>query len=224
LENGRDGAVRRYGKITPEVEEADGLRVGHHPPKKHSRTYFLVVEDNRFAAPRAPADEARLAASIGLVTVWGSPTSNPLKHNLYFERFLEPQPQGPARRRTIDFPWDERDDIFSITSFEKYGPAPRGDGVQTNVRLQYASAVRECGEGHWASFFPSPPDHRRDGKNWFPFPSEVVPGGPGDKVFATGRRFDRPGRDNLSVIPAASSSSPDDLRNYVPLQPAAERA
>ena len=65
---------------------------------------------------------------------------DPLKYNLYFERFLNPGRKDPPDI-DVDFPWDERDDILDYV-FEKYGPQ-RSAMVTNHVGFRPRAAVRE---------------------------------------------------------------------------------
>jgi len=65
---------------------------------------------------------------------------DPIAHNLFFERFLNPGRQDPPDI-DVDFPWDERDDVLDYV-FQKYGA--RGAAMVSNhVSFQARAAVRE---------------------------------------------------------------------------------
>lgn len=206
----RRGAVRRYGKITPEVEkrmayELDIIR------KKGFTHYFLVVED---IVRRAPRTCGRGSVAASIVSYCLEITHvDPLKHNLYFERFLNPSRKDPPDA-DIDFPWDERDDIFDYI-FQKYGPH-RAAMVCNHVRLQYVSAVREVAKVMGFS----EPQITAATEKWFRFPPKSYPE-PWDKIFALAEGVTDLPR-HLSVHSGGVVIVPDDLRNYVPLQPAAK--
>ncbi len=65
---------------------------------------------------------------------------DPLKHHLFFERFLNPGRRDPPDI-DIDFPWDERDHILDGI-FDRYG-AQRAAMVANQNSLGFRAAVRE---------------------------------------------------------------------------------
>jgi len=72
-------------------------------------SYFLVVQDIVSRSPRicgrGSGAASLVAYSLGITNVC------PIKHNLYFERFLNPGRSDPPDI-DIDFAWDERDDVL----------------------------------------------------------------------------------------------------------------
>jgi len=110
------GCKRRYGKITPAVWE----RIDHEMAiirEKQFAHYFLVVADITRQAPRS-CGRGSAAASIVSYAL-GITHVDPIKHNLFFERFLNPGRMDPPDI-DVDFPWDEREKILDLV-FAKYG-------------------------------------------------------------------------------------------------------
>lgn len=202
------GALRRYGRITPEVQARLDYELGIIR-KKGFTHYFLVVDDIVRRAPRT-CGRGSVAASLVSYCL-GITHVDPLKYNLFFERFLNPDRKDPPDA-DIDFPWDERDDILDYV-FQKYGPY-RAAMVCNHVRLQMPSAVREIAKVE--GFADS--EITRVTEKWFRFPPKKFPE-PWDRIFKMAERLhDHPRY--LSVHSGGVVIVPDDLRRYVPLQPA----
>lgn len=104
--------------------------------------YFLVVADiareahsrNMMTVGRGSAANSLVAYCLGLTQV------DPLKHNLYFERFLNRGRTSPPDV-DIDFSWKERDAIVKYV-FEKYG-YEKVAMISTTVTFRGRSAFRE---------------------------------------------------------------------------------
>ncbi len=131
------GARRRYGTVVPEVRRRLDYELGIIG-RKGFGAVFLVVEDIVRQAPRT-CGRGSAAASIVSYCL-GITHVDPLKYNLYFERFLNPGRQDPPDI-DVDFPWDERDDILDYV-FEKVGPE-RSAMVANHVGFRPRAAVRE---------------------------------------------------------------------------------
>jgi len=131
------GAIRRYGSITPEVQK----RLDHELQiigDKGFGSVFLMVEDIVRQSPRT-CGRGSAAASIVSYTL-GITHVDPLRHNLFFERFLNPGRKDPPDI-DVDFAWDERDDILEYI-FQKYGSG-RSAMVANHVGFRLRAAVRE---------------------------------------------------------------------------------
>jgi len=110
------GCRARYGAISPDVRK----RVDHEMriirAKKFAH-YFLVVDHitkkARRSCGRGSAAASIVAYALGITHV------DPIKHRLFFERFLNPQRMDPPDI-DIDFAWDERDQIIDAL-FAAYG-------------------------------------------------------------------------------------------------------
>ncbi len=104
--------------------------------------YFLIVWDivntakkrNMITIGRGSAANSLVAYCLGLTQV------DPLKHNLYFERFLNRGRLSPPDV-DIDFSWKDRDEIVRYV-FEKYG-YDKVAMISTTVTFRARSALRE---------------------------------------------------------------------------------
>lgn len=204
------GALRRYGSLTPQVlERLDyELRVIREKGFTH---YFLVVEDIVKQAPRT-CGRGSVAASLVSYCL-GITHVDPIAYNLFFERFLNPGRKDPPDA-DIDFPWDERDKVFDYI-FQKYGPL-RAACVANHVRLQPQATLREV-----AKVLGLPDDEiGRATEKLLRFPPRRLPE-PWDKILRWAERL-RDFPRHLSVHAGGVVIVPDDLRRYVPLQRAAK--
>jgi len=111
-----EGCRKRYGEITKTVRE----RVDHEMRiiyEKNFSHYFLVVAD---LAKRAPRSCGRGSAAASIVSyALGITHVDPIKHNLFFERFLNPGRIDPPDI-DIDFAWDKRDQVIDYL-FSRHG-------------------------------------------------------------------------------------------------------
>ncbi|MCH7494606.1 MAG: DNA polymerase III subunit alpha [Candidatus Marinimicrobia bacterium] len=132
-----EGAKHRYGEINEKVRG----RVSHElrlVKEKRFASYFMVVRDivsrsNRTCG-RGSAAASIIAYSLGITHV------DPIKHNLFFERFLNEGRLDPPDI-DVDFPWDERDAVLDYV-FNKYG-TEHSAMVANHVRFKARSALRE---------------------------------------------------------------------------------
>ncbi len=131
------GAVKRYGALSSAIRN----RIEHELTiirQKRFADYFLVVEEIVRQAPRT-CGRGSVAASIVSYCLEITHV-DPLRHNLFFERFLNPGRQDPPDI-DIDFPWDERDDILDWV-FTRYG-ARQAAMVANQNTLGIRAAIRE---------------------------------------------------------------------------------
>ncbi len=131
------GAKKRYGKSLP---GAVIERIDHELAiikQKNFCQYFLVVQKIVQQASRI-CGRGSGAASI-VAYCLGITNVCPIKHNLYFERFLNPDRTDPPDI-DIDFAWDERDDILNwvLTRFKGHAAL-----VSSHILFQPRMAVRE---------------------------------------------------------------------------------
>ncbi len=132
-----DGARKRYGHITPEVDR----RIRYEMKlitEKGFAPYFLIVKDI-VDQTRATIGRGSAAASIVSYCLFITQV-DPLHYHLQFERFIHPERENMPDI-DVDFPWDERDDILEYI-FKKYGER-RTAMVSNQVFLRPRSAVRE---------------------------------------------------------------------------------
>jgi error-prone DNA polymerase len=132
-----EGCRKRYGRITRAVRE----RVEHEMKiirEKNFAHYFLVVADITRRAGRS-CGRGSAAASIVSYAL-GITHVDPIKHNLFFERFLNPGRMDPPDI-DVDFAWDERDRVIDYV-FARYG-AQRTAMVANHNTYGARSAIRE---------------------------------------------------------------------------------
>jgi len=132
-----EGATGRYGRITPELRERFDRELALIRDKGFAH-YFLVVEE---LARRSERTCGRGSAAASLVAYClGITHVDPVKHNLFFERFLNEGRVDPPDI-DVDFPWDERDEILDF-AFARYG-SRRAAMVANQVSFRARAAVRE---------------------------------------------------------------------------------
>ena len=132
-----EGARRRYGSVTPAVRS----RLDHELAiirDKGFAEYFLVVQEIVKQSPRT-AGRGSGAASIVSYCL-GITHVEPIRHNLYFERFLNRGRVDPPDI-DVDFCWDERDDVLDWV-FRTFG-TDRAAMIANHVTFRARAAVRE---------------------------------------------------------------------------------
>ncbi len=131
------GARRRYGRDLSEsvVERLEyELRI---IAQMGFASYFLVVRD---IVSRSPRICGRGSGAASLVAYCLAITNVcPIKHNLYFTRFLNPGRTDPPDI-DVDFAWDERDDVLNAVLKHYEGHAAM---VCNHVAFQPRMAIRE---------------------------------------------------------------------------------
>jgi error-prone DNA polymerase len=131
------GARGRYGDDLPEPV-VDRLE---HELRTIERmgfsSYFLVVRDIVSRSPRICGRGSGAASLVAYCT--GITNVCPIKHNLYFERFLNPGRQDPPDI-DVDFAWDERDAVLDSVLRQYPGHAAM---VCTHVAFRPRMAIRE---------------------------------------------------------------------------------
>ncbi len=132
-----EGCKRRYGEITQAVRD----RVAHEMRiirEKNFAHYFLVVADitrqARRSCGRGSAAASIVAYALEITHV------DPIRHNLFFERFLNLGRKDPPDI-DVDFAWDERDQVIDYV-FAKYGNR-RAAMVANHNTFAARAAVRE---------------------------------------------------------------------------------
>lgn len=130
----------RYTRASKELLESVESRLNYELSIIESKgfsNYFLVV--NEFVS-QSGINCGRGSGAASLVCyLLGITHVDPIKHNLFFERFLNEKRVDPPDI-DIDFPWDERDDILAYV-FEKY--EGRAAMVANHNFLRDRSAIRE---------------------------------------------------------------------------------
>lgn len=131
------GAHERYGALSPEIRQRIEQELTVIREKRFAH-YFLVVEEIVRKAPRT-CGRGSVAASIVSYCLKITHV-DPLKHHLFFERFLNPGRKDPPDI-DIDFPWDERDAILDWV-FTQYGERQAAMVANQNS-LGFRAAIRE---------------------------------------------------------------------------------
>ena len=131
------GALWRYGAVTPAVR----ARLEHELAiirDKDFADYFLVVQEIVRQSPRT-CGRGSAAASIVSYCL-GITHVEPIRHDLYFERFLNRGRVDPPDI-DVDFCWDERDAVIDWV-FQAFGEK-RVAMIGNHVTLRARAAVRE---------------------------------------------------------------------------------
>jgi len=132
-----EGARSRYGAELPEgvVERLE------HELRSITdmgfAAYFLIVRDIVKHSPRTCGRGSGAASLVAYCL--GITNVCPLKHNLYFERFLNPGRKDPPDI-DVDFAWDERDAVLNSVLTQYAGHAAM---VSSHVLFQPRMALRE---------------------------------------------------------------------------------
>ena len=131
------GAKKRYGD---DLSETVVDRLEHElriVREMGFSSYFLVVQDIVSRSPRicgrGSGAASLIAYSMGITNVC------PIKHNLYFERFLNPGRSDPPDI-DIDFAWDERDKVLQSVLDQYKGHAAL---ICNHITFRPRMAIRE---------------------------------------------------------------------------------
>lgn len=138
LENrARRGILWRYGTSNKTIEKRLDKELAIIRDKGFAH-YFLIVEEIAGQSPRTcgrgSAAASLVAYALGITHV------DPIRHKLFFERFLNPGRVDPPDI-DIDFPWDERDAVLDF-AFSRYG-VRRAAMVANQIGFKGRSAIRE---------------------------------------------------------------------------------
>lgn len=130
------GAQRRYSDVTAVVKtrldyELSIIR------RKDFAGYFLVVHDIVSRCARTCGRGSSAASIVSYLL--GITHVDPLRYNLFFERFLNLERSDPPDI-DVDFPWDEREKALRYV-FDRY--AGRAGMVADHVTFRERSAMRE---------------------------------------------------------------------------------
>ena len=224
------GAKRRYGKITPEIQ----ARLDHELETIATMGYepiFLIVEDVlNFARETGVPYSSRGSAASSLVAYClGITSPDPLRLNLYFERFLNPARQTPPDIDT-DLCSVRRDSVIQHV-FEKYGEEQVAM-VGTINRFRPRSALGEVAKAYGLepkqvremvknlphSFWARRQEQDEDGQPISPFASlrELYPGEKYGQIFADAEAILKLPR-HLSVHPGGLVVAPGSITDLVPI-------
>ena len=135
------GAVQLYGKITPEIQDRLGYELAVIGESGYTPLFLVMEEVLRHARQKGVPVSSRGSAASSLVAhCLGISSPDPLRLNLYFERFL-----NPARTTPPDIDTDlcsrRRDEVIRFV-YQRYG-AERVAMVSTINRFRRRSALRE---------------------------------------------------------------------------------
>ena len=206
------GVQWRYG--TPSSTVLD--RIEHELAvirEKRYAHYFLVVDDIVRQAPRT-CGRGSAAASIVSYCL-GITHVDPIRHNLFFERFLNPGRHDPPDI-DVDFPWDERDRIVDFV-FARYGSRQAGMVANHNT-LALRAAIREVAKVSGMS----PGDLRQVSQLLTRQPDALTTlPSPWPEILDRARQLQGRLR-HLSVHCGGMVIVQDDLRRYVPVEVAAK--
>ena len=136
------GITQRYETETPAIlqrleHELDVIR------QKHFADIFLIVADI-IAQTTLTCGRGSAAASI-VSYLLGITHVDPIRHNLFFERFLNPSRVDPPDI-DVDFAWDERDGILDYI-FERYGGRQTAM-IANHVCFRARASLREIAKVH----------------------------------------------------------------------------
>ena len=136
-----DGLHKKYDKITDKILKRLEYELSVINELSFNDYFLIVWEIVKEAKRRGMMTIGRGSAANSLVAYLLDLTQvDPIKHNLYFERFLNKARSSPPDV-DIDFSWKERDEIVRFV-FEKYG-YERVAMISTHVTFKARSAFRE---------------------------------------------------------------------------------
>lgn len=184
-------------------------------------SYFLVVRDivHRVYATSKRKEPIRIcgrgSGAASLVAYCLEITNIcPLKHNLYFERFLNPGRTDPPDI-DIDFSWDDRDAILTHV-LKHYGD--HAAMVSTIIRFQPRMALRETAR----AFGMTAQDIKYfSRKSRLPDAAQNPPPEPWPEIMELASALCGVPR-HMSVHPGGVIITPDPVKNYVPVEIAAK--
>jgi error-prone DNA polymerase len=220
----RKGVLWRYGRMTLEIQKRMEYELQLIKSKGFA-PYFLVVADAVRQAPRTcgrgSAASSLVSYSLGITNV------DPIKYDLFFDRFLNPGRKDPPDI-DVDFPWDERDDVLDYL-FKKYG-SDRIAMIANHNTFKARSALHEIAKvyglpeseitqvtkrisGYWQ------PDRIDNMVSTHPLFKNIELTPPWPEMIAWAERIRGYPR-HLSIHCGGVVIAPDGLHRYVPVQPA----
>ena len=221
-ERARDGALWRYGCIDDAVKARLAKELSIIRDKGFSH-YFLVVEEitkqSQRTCGRGSAAASLVAYCLGITHV------DPIRHNLFFERFLNEGRSDPPDI-DVDFPWDERDAILDF-AFARYG-AKRAAMVSNQVGFKGRSALREVAKVYGLPDYEIKEMTERISGFWRAEQSAAAMAGhplfqgetlssDWQEIMSTARRLNGQLR-HLSLHCGGLVIVPDEIRRYVPVE------
>jgi error-prone DNA polymerase len=133
------GILHRYGRA-PRADVRERLdRELAVITEKGFADYFLLVEAITARTPRLCGRGSGAASIVSFLL--GITNVDPVRHNLFFERFLSPERRDPPDI-DVDFAWDERDEIQLAVLRENDAPR-RAAMVANHVTFRARGAIHE---------------------------------------------------------------------------------
>ncbi len=228
MDEAYQGAVRIYGNDLP---EAVVERLEHELAlirEKNFSSYFLVVRDIVRRSPRicgrGSGAASLVAYCLGITNVC------PIKHNLYFERFINRSRKDPPDI-DVDFAWDERDAVLESVLHRYEG---RSAMVSSHILIQPRMAIREVAKVFGLTeteidqvtrrlpWFWRGREEETDLRNWLgtlPETRELDFAEPWPEILRLAQRIVGTPR-HLSVHPGGVVITPGPITDYVPVEPA----
>ncbi len=218
------GAKKRYGEITEKIKERLEYELKIIKDKGFA-PYFLVVQD---IVQQSQRTCGRGSAAASIVSYCLEITHvDPIKHKLFFERFLNMGRKDPPDI-DVDFPWDERDEILDYV-FKKYGSARTGM-IANHVGFKARAAVREIAKVYGlpeaeinlvtkkiSSYWRA--DRVREMIDNHPAYRYHEISGTWNEIISLAEKLQGCPR-NMSVHCGGVVITPENINNYVPLEPA----
>ncbi|HKF85962.1 MAG TPA: DNA polymerase III subunit alpha [Candidatus Limnocylindrales bacterium] len=137
------GLVRRYGAITPELEQRLDYELGIIISMGYAGYFLIVADFVRFAREQKIATTCRGSAPGSIVTyTLGITPVDPLHYGLPFERFLNPD-RVTMPDIDVDFEDERRDEVINYVS-RKYGQDHVAQIITFGTMLARA-AIRDVG-------------------------------------------------------------------------------
>ena len=146
------------GELRRRVYEGNSMRYGELADREIGRieyelsiieekgfsSYFLLIDDIVRMTAGSTCGRGSGAASIVSYGL-GITNVDPLRHDLYFDRFLNPARSDPPDI-DIDFAWDERDELLQAV-IQRFGAEYCGRVANHNM-FRYRSALRETAKAY----------------------------------------------------------------------------
>jgi error-prone DNA polymerase len=230
-----EGARARYGTLSPAVHARLDHELGIIREKGFAE-YFLVVQE---IVRRSPRTAGRGSAAASIVSYClGITHVEPIRHDLYFERFLNPGRVDPPDI-DVDFCWDERDEVLDWV-FRVLG-TERAAMIANHVTFRARAAVREVAKvyglpdaeiarvtgrlaHHWGADAATEAARRHPlfrGEDMDPRRGGLLGRAPWPEILAWASRLDGFPR-HLSVHCGGVVVAPDGLDSHVPVERAAK--
>ncbi len=228
-EKAYEGAIERYGPLTPKISERLARELAIIGDSGYAVLFLIMQQIIQFTRRADIPISSRGSAASSLVAhCLGLTTPDPMRLNLYFERFL-----NPARRKPPDIDTDlcsqRRDEVIQFV-YDHFG-ADRAAMVCTISRFRARSALREVAKAHgiqnrqikalvsalpWRGWGP-PRGSKPSAKTPFDELASRFPGKVYERLFAQAAQILGLPR-HLSIHPGGMVISPGPMTDLVPTQ------